>query len=114
MPNRLSLVNKLRGLALDERTLRPLLAQSTGGHRLLKPVALAAVWASAAAVDLPIVGMGVVGSGQASTLSSRSRARAVALGTVLFSDPGAATRTGASSRRRRLRVGTRMRLVRSE
>ncbi len=56
----LSLVNTLRGLALDERTLRPTLARGTGGYSgpALKPVALAAVYACAAAVELPIVGMG--------------------------------------------------------
>ena len=58
----LSLVNTLRGLALDERTLRPMLGRGTGGYSgpALKPVALAAVYACSAAVDLPLVGMGGV------------------------------------------------------
>ena len=49
----LSLVNTLRGLALDERTLRPMLGRGTGGYSgpALKPVALAAVYACSAAVD---------------------------------------------------------------
>ena len=90
----LSLVNTLRGLALDQRTLRPLLARATGGYSgpALKPVALAAVWACAAAVDLPIVGMGGVRSGLDALELIAAGANAVALGTVLFSDPGAATR----------------------
>ena len=90
----LSLVNTLRGLALDERTLRPLLARGTGGYSgpALKPVALAAVWACAAAVDLPIVGMGGVRTGLDALELIAAGANAVALGTVLFSDPGAATR----------------------
>src|SRR5687768_672416 len=43
----LSLVNTLRGLALDERTLQPILARGSGGYSgtALKPVALAAVHA---------------------------------------------------------------------
>ena len=51
----LSLVNTLRGLALDERTLRPVLARGAGGYSgpALKPVALAAVYACSAAVDAP-------------------------------------------------------------
>ena len=58
----LSLVNTLRGLALDEQTLRPKLGRGTGGYSgpALKPVALAAVYACSAAVDLPLVGMGGV------------------------------------------------------
>ena len=45
----LSLVNTLRGLALDAQTLRPVLARGTGGYSgpALKPVALAAVYACA-------------------------------------------------------------------
>jgi dihydroorotate dehydrogenase (NAD+) catalytic subunit len=87
-------VNTLRGLALDERTLRPLLARGTGGYSgpALKPVALAAVWACAAAVALPIVGMGGVRTGLDALELIAAGANAVALGTVLFSDPGAATR----------------------
>jgi dihydroorotate dehydrogenase (NAD+) catalytic subunit len=90
----LSLVNTLRGLALDERTLRPQLARGTGGYSgpALKPVALAAVWTCAAAVDLPIVGMGGVRTGRDALELIAAGANAVALGTVLFSDPGAATR----------------------
>jgi dihydroorotate dehydrogenase (NAD+) catalytic subunit len=90
----LSLVNTLRGLALDERTLRPRLARSTGGYSgpALKPVALAAVWACAAAVNLPIVGMGGVRTGLDALELIAAGANVVALGTVLFSDPAAATR----------------------
>ena len=93
----LSLVNTLRGLALDERTLRPTLARGAGGYSgpALKPVALAAVWACADAVDLPIVGMGGVRCGLDALELVAAGARAVALGTVLFSDPEAATRIRA-------------------
>jgi dihydroorotate dehydrogenase (NAD+) catalytic subunit len=90
----LSLVNTLRGLALDERTLRPKLARGTGGYSGpgLKPVALAAVYACSAAVDLPIVGMGGVGSGLDALELVAAGASAVALGTILFSDPAAPAR----------------------
>ena len=89
----LSLVNTLRGLALDG-SLRPTLARGSGGYSgpALKPVALAAVWACAAAVDLPIVGMGGVRSGLDALELIAAGANAVALGTVLFSDPGAPAR----------------------
>jgi dihydroorotate dehydrogenase (NAD+) catalytic subunit len=92
----LSLVNTLRGLALDG-SLRPTLARGTGGYSgaALKPVALAAVFACAAAVDLPIVGMGGVRTGLDALELIAAGANAVALGTVLFSDPGAPARIRA-------------------
>jgi dihydroorotate dehydrogenase (NAD+) catalytic subunit len=90
----LSLVNTLRGLALDPTTLRPLLARTTGGLSgpSLKPVALAAVHACHAATGLPIVGMGGVTCGQDVVELAACGARDVALGTVLFSDPDAPDR----------------------
>ena len=89
----LSLVNTLRGLALDE-TLQPKLARGAGGYSgpALKPVALAAVYACAAAVDLPIVGMGGVCTGLDALELLAAGANAVALGTILFSEPEAAVR----------------------
>jgi dihydroorotate dehydrogenase (NAD+) catalytic subunit len=89
----LSLVNTMRGLALDPATLRPLLATG-GGYSgpALKPVALAAVYACARVVKLPIVGMGGVRSGLDALELISAGATGVALGTVLFSDPCAATR----------------------
>lgn len=87
----LSLVNTLRGLALDARTLRPLLERGAGGYSgpALKPVALAAVYACASAVGLPIVGMGGVQTGLDALELIAAGASAVALGTVLFADPEA-------------------------
>jgi dihydroorotate dehydrogenase (NAD+) catalytic subunit len=90
----LSLVNTLRGLALDPATLRPLLARTTGGLSgpTLKPIALAAVHACHAATGLPIVGMGGVTCGQDVVELAACGATDVALGTVLFGDPDAPDR----------------------
>jgi dihydroorotate dehydrogenase (NAD+) catalytic subunit len=87
----LSLVNTLRGLALEPDSLRPRLALGPGGASgpALKPIALACVYACAIAVDLPIVGMGGVMSGSDALDFVAAGASAVALGTVLFVDPGA-------------------------
>lgn len=92
----LSLVNTIRGLALDER-LSPKLGPAVGGLSgpALKPIALAAVYACARAVDLPIVGMGGVGSGRDALELLACGASAVALGTVLFADPEAPSRVRA-------------------
>ena len=85
----LSLVNTIRGLAIDPATMRPRLARSVGGYSgpALKPIALACVHACAGAVDVPIVGMGGVWSGVDALELVAAGASAVALGTVLFADP---------------------------
>jgi dihydroorotate dehydrogenase (NAD+) catalytic subunit len=93
----LSLVNTIRGLALDPVELRPRLAREVGGYSgpALKPIALACVHACARAVDLPIVGMGGVASGLDALELVAVGASAVALGTILFSDPRAPVRIRA-------------------
>jgi dihydroorotate dehydrogenase (NAD+) catalytic subunit len=85
----LSLVNTIRGLALDATTRHPRLAGGPGGYSgpALRPIALACVLACAEAVDLPIVGMGGVMSADDVLDLVAAGASAVALGTVLFSDP---------------------------
>jgi dihydroorotate dehydrogenase (NAD+) catalytic subunit len=85
----LSLVNTIRGLELDSETLRPKLALGPGGYSgpAIRPIALACVHACANSVDLPIVGMGGVVSGRDALDLVAAGASAVALGTVLFSDP---------------------------
>lgn len=90
----LSLTNTLRGLALDRNTLEPILATETGGLSgpALRPVSLAAVLACARATRLPIVGMGGVETGEHALELLAAGASDVALGTVLFADPGAAAR----------------------
>ena len=93
----LSLINTLRGTALDPRTLQPVLARTTGGLSgpALKPIALAVVHSCYAATGLPIVGMGGVTTGQDALELIACGARDVALGTVLFSDPDAPARVRA-------------------
>jgi dihydroorotate dehydrogenase (NAD+) catalytic subunit len=89
----LSLVNTIRGLAFDH-ALRPVLGTQTGGLSgpALKPVALAAVLAVSRATSVPIVGMGGVRTGRDAIELLAAGATAVALGTVLFSDPFAPAR----------------------
>jgi dihydroorotate dehydrogenase (NAD+) catalytic subunit len=92
----ISLVNTLRGVALDAR-LRPALARTAGGYSgpALKPVALAAVHAARSATELPIVGMGGVQSGRDALELVACGATHVALGTLLFADPDAPGRVRA-------------------
>ena len=86
-----SLVNTIRGLSLDETTLRPRLGHELGGYSgpALKPIALAAVYQCYRATGLPIVGMGGIATGRDALEFLAAGATAVALGTTLFSDPAA-------------------------
>jgi dihydroorotate dehydrogenase (NAD+) catalytic subunit len=88
-----SLVNTLRGVALDA-LLAPKLARGVGGYSgpALKPVALAAVMAARRATQLPVVGMGGVQTGRDALELIACGATHVALGTVLFADPDAPAR----------------------
>ena len=93
----LSLVNTMRGTALDEATLEPRLGTWSGGLSgpALKPVALAAVYACWRATRMPIVGMGGVMTGRDALELVAVGAQDVALGTVLFRDPDAPRRVRA-------------------
>jgi dihydroorotate dehydrogenase (NAD+) catalytic subunit len=93
----LSLVNTIRGLKLDSRTLRPVLGPGMGGLSgpALKPVALAAVATCYRATRMPIVGMGGVQTGMDALELIAAGAQHVALGTVLFADPDAPARVRA-------------------
>jgi len=90
----LSLVNTIRGLKLDARTLRPALGPGHGGLSgpALKPIALAAVATCYRATGMPIVGMGGVRNGLDALELVAAGARHVAIGTTLFSDPDAPAR----------------------
>ena len=87
----LSLVNTIKGMALDERTLEPRLGHELGGYSgpALKPIALAAVYQCYRATGMPIVGMGGVSTGRDALEFLAAGAAVVALGTILFSDPEA-------------------------
>jgi dihydroorotate dehydrogenase (NAD+) catalytic subunit len=89
----LSLINTLRAVALDKH-LRPALARGSGGLSgpTLKPIALHAVTVCHEATGLPIVGMGGIQSGRDALEFGACGARDIALGTVLFADPGAPAR----------------------
>ena len=85
----LSLINTIRGLAIERASGRPVLARGAGGYSgpALKPIALACVWGCAAAVELPIVGMGGIFTSEDAADFVAAGASAIALGTALFADP---------------------------
>lgn len=89
-----SLINTLRGMALDPVSGEPWLGGTTGGvsGAAVRAVALAQVRDVAGAVDIPIVGMGGVQSGRHALDLMRAGADLVAVGTETFRDPAAAVR----------------------
>jgi dihydroorotate dehydrogenase (NAD+) catalytic subunit len=93
----LSLINTLRGMALDPRTGSPWLGGRTGGVSgpAVRAIALGQVDAVAAAVEIPVVGMGGVSRGRDALDLLRAGATLVGVGTESFRDP-AAGRTIAS------------------
>ena len=89
-----SLINTLRGMALDPRTGKPWLGGVTGGVSgpAVRAIALAQVHGVAQAVEIPIVGMGGVQSGRDAQALIEAGATLVAVGTESFRDPAAGIR----------------------
>jgi dihydroorotate dehydrogenase (NAD+) catalytic subunit len=93
----LSLINTLRGMALDPRTGAPWLGGGTGGvsGAAIRAVALEQVHSVAGAVAVPVVGMGGIATGRDAADFLRAGATCVAVGTESFRDPGAGARVAA-------------------
>jgi dihydroorotate dehydrogenase (NAD+) catalytic subunit len=85
----LVLTNTLRGLAIDRRTLEPLLGGITGGLSgpALKPVALAAVHTCHQACGLPLIGVGGILGGLDALEFLAAGACAVQVGSGSFREP---------------------------
>ena len=92
-----SLINTLKGMALDPRSARPWLGGGTGGVSgpAVRAVALQQVHAVAGAVDLPLIGMGGIASGRDAADFLAAGATCVAVGTESFRDPAAGRRIAA-------------------
>lgn len=90
----LSLINTLLGMAIDARTRRPKLARVVGGLSgpAIKPVALRMVWQVSSAVEVPVIGMGGIRTGEDAVEFLLAGASAVAVGTANFIDPTATMR----------------------
>ncbi|MBV8222565.1 MAG: dihydroorotate dehydrogenase [Candidatus Eremiobacteraeota bacterium] len=84
-----SLVNSLRGMAIDVDRARPTLANGTGGLTgpAIRPVAVYQVWEAAQTVRIPVIGMGGIESGRDALELMMAGASAVAIGTANFRDP---------------------------
>ncbi len=90
-----SLINTFRGMAVNWRTRRPILANDIGGLSgpAIKPLALRMVWeVSRALPELPIIGVGGISEADDALEFLVAGASAVQVGTATFADPGASER----------------------
>jgi dihydroorotate dehydrogenase (NAD+) catalytic subunit len=85
----ISLINSIPAMVIDIHTRLPVLANKTGGLTgpAIHPVAVKLVWEAAAAVDIPIVGMGGIRNADDAIEFLLAGAAAVAVGTASFTRP---------------------------
>jgi dihydroorotate dehydrogenase (NAD+) catalytic subunit len=89
-----SLVNTLKGTALDPRTRQPWLGGGGGGVSgpAIRAIALEQVQSVTARVSIPAIGMGGIASGAHAADFLAAGASLVAVGTESFRDPAAGRR----------------------
>lgn len=87
-----TVINTLRGLRMDLKRSRPLLANVSGGLSgpAIKPVALYHVYRAAGAVKIPVVGCGGIETAEDALEFLLAGAGAVQVGTATFRRPRAA------------------------
>lgn len=86
-----SLINTILAMKIDIHTRKPVLANNTGGLSgpAVKPVAVRMVWQAAKAVNIPVIGMGGIMTGEDAVEFMLAGASAVSVGTALFKNPEA-------------------------
>jgi dihydroorotate dehydrogenase (NAD+) catalytic subunit len=96
----ISLVNTLKGMAIDPDGGGPWLGGVTGGVSgpAIRAVALEQVAAVSRRVEIPVIGMGGIASGRDAADFMAAGATFVAVGTESFRDPAAGARIGAELR----------------
>lgn len=84
-----SLINTLVGMAIDIKRRKPVLANMTGGLSgpAVKPVAVRMVYQVAAAVRVPVIGIGGISTLDDALEFFFAGASAVQVGTAIFSQP---------------------------
>lgn len=89
-----SLINTLKGIAIDLKTQKPLLANTIGGLSgpAIKPVALRMVYETAKRVKIPIIGMGGASSGTDVVEFLLAGASVVSIGTANLINPYASVK----------------------
>src|SRR5207302_5306940 len=102
----LSLINTIKGMALDPHTGGPWLGGQTGGVSgpAVRAIALAQVASVCQVVQIPVIGMGGVQTGHDATELMAVGATLVAVGTESFRDPAAGARIAADPDLHRLNI----------
>jgi dihydroorotate dehydrogenase (NAD+) catalytic subunit len=79
-------INTLTGMVIDLHARRPVLANRTGGLSgpAIRPLAVRCVYEISCAVDIPVVGMGGVGSGRDAVEMIMAGATAVGVGSAVY------------------------------
>lgn len=90
----LSLVNTFVGMAIDADTRKPRISNITAGLSgpAIKPIALRMVYEAAHSVDIPVIGMGGITTGEDVVEFMLAGAAAVQVGTANYFDPCATER----------------------
>jgi len=85
----ISLINTLKGMAIDINKRRPVLGNVTGGLSgpAIKPVALYMVYQVAGAVDLPVIGCGGIATAKDALEFIMAGATAIQVGTASLANP---------------------------
>ncbi len=93
----ISLINTITAMAIDAEKRRPRLANVIGGLSgpAIKPVALRMVWQAAAAVRIPVIGIGGIMTADDALEFIIAGAAAVQVGTASFVNPRAAEEIAA-------------------
>lgn len=86
-----SLINTLVGMAIDTETWKPRLSNGTGGLSgpAIRPVAVAMVYKTARALDIPVIGIGGIADWTNAVEFHLAGATAIQVGTANFIDPDA-------------------------
>jgi len=90
-----ALINTVLGMVMDINTMRPKLAQKTGGLSgpAIRPIAVRAIYQVRQALPkIPIIGMGGVASGKDALELVIAGADAISVGTATFGNPTAVTK----------------------
>ena len=90
----LSLVNTFQACAIDLRKRKPVFNNIFAGLSgpAVKPIALRMVWQAVGAVDVPVIGLGGISTGEDALEFIMAGAAAVQVGTASFMDPHACQR----------------------
>jgi dihydroorotate dehydrogenase (NAD+) catalytic subunit len=87
----ISLINTLKGMAVDVKTRKPCLRNITGGLSgpAIKPVALRMVWEVTRNISIPVIGVGGIMTSQDALEYLIVGAKAIQVGTANFVNPHA-------------------------